>query len=196
MKQNATVSQELAEPSDWLDLYGDRLFQYALSRVRDDSVAEDLVQDTLLAAMKSASSFEGRSSAYTWLVSILKNKIIDHHRKVARLREDSITDKEINSADLGFNSLGIWSSYVANWARSPEKTLENQQFLTAVQHCFSALPAKHREIFQLKFIDDTSSDEICKLMDITPSNLWVLMHRARMTLRQCVEKNWYRNESK
>jgi RNA polymerase sigma-70 factor (TIGR02943 family) len=179
-------------PSQWLDLYGDKLFQYAVSRVKDPSTAEDLVQETLLSAFRSWTSFEGRAAPLTWLRSILKNKICDLYRKRSRLREEYLEEKSYDLVQLGFFSFGIWSSYIANWASSPEKTLENQQFNSVVDRCLSTLPARHREIFELKFLDELPPEEICKVTGISSSNYWVILHRSRLALRKCVELHWHK----
>lgn len=190
------VESESAGPEEWLELYGDRLYRRALHRVKDVGIAEDLVQETFISAIKSLGNFEKRSSVYTWLASILRNKILDHYRKRTRLREDFIEDREPSSADLGFSSIGFWNTYVPNWARSPDETLESADFMRAITSCLEALPARSRRILELKIADDLPQDEICKITEVSPTNYWVIIHRARLALRKCVERRWYKSEDR
>ena len=195
MQESSNSSGESSadpNPEEWLDLYGDSLYQFALARVRNPSTAEDLVQETFLAGMRAISSFEGRSSLKSWLIAILKNKIIDHLRKASRQKEEVFEEETIDLPVRGFSSIGIWNVYVPNWAGSPEGVLENQQFMEVIKNCFEKLPDRSRRLFQLKLLQDLDTEEICKLLEISSSNYWVLVHRARLALRECVESNWYR----
>lgn len=178
------------DPTQWVDLYGDRLYKMALARVKDSSVAEDLVQETFLSGIKGLASFEGRTNLQSWLKSILQNKIIDYFRSAAYKSHDSERQESIDIQTLGFNSIGIWNTYVPNWAHDPEKILEDQQFIKALQHCISKLPPSHRQVFELRFIKELDQKDICKVSRISTSNYWVVLHRARMALRQCIEKSW------
>ncbi len=187
------IELDKPEPEVWIEEHGDQLFQYALSRVRDRTLAEDLVQDTLLSALKSYKNFQGRSTIKTWLIAILKNKIIDQIRKKSRQKEDLGSKDDISELPaIGFGSHGIWNVYVPNWAGSPDKVLEDQEFLNALRGCFQKLPERSRRAFELKLMEDKDSEEICKDLDIGQSNLWVILHRARLALRECIELNWYR----
>ena len=178
------------DPSSWVELYGDRLYQFALSRVRDQALAEDLVQDTFMSAIRAIESFEGRSSIQTWLRTILKNKIVDHFRKSTRRGSEVRLEDYEEIPAVGFGTLGIWNVYVPNWGKSPDAALENDQFLKVVESCLGKLPERHREVFQLKFLKDLEAEEICKILSLSSSNYWVILHRGRLALRQCVQENW------
>jgi len=180
-----------------VDEHGDALFRYAILRVKDPNLAEDLVQDTFLSALQGIERFQGDSTLRTWLIGILKHKIIDHFRK---------TTKEIPAADLNpweeeddrdyFDEGGHWKRRLTEWEDSPEGLLENKEFWKAFQMCLTNLPEAHRRAFTLKEVDGVKSEEICKILSITPSNLWVMLHRSRAKLRKCLDARWFRAETK
>jgi RNA polymerase sigma-70 factor (TIGR02943 family) len=177
-------------PQEWLSEYGDYLYAFALSRVKLSHLAEDLVQDTLVSALKNYQKFKGESSFRTWLTAILKNKIFDYYKKDSRLQP--LPEESENSA--GFNSGGIWNVYVADWGSRPDERLQDKAFMNAFAGCFDKLKPQIKQLFELKLKDDLSTEEICKVMEISSTNLWVLLHRARQQLRNCLDKNWYKNE--
>jgi len=186
-----------SSPEGWLDRYGDALFQYALARVRDPSLAEDLVQETLLAGIKAHSSFSQRSSEKTWLISILKHKIIDYFRKSSRESTlNDVSDIAADPTDQYFDSKGMWQADISHW-HAPEKSLEREHFWRVLNDCVSGLPDRQAKIFFLREVEGMSTEEICKVMDVTTTNnLWVIMSRIRMRLRQCLETNWFENQPK
>lgn len=183
------------EAEKWLDDYGDMLYRYALLRVRSQAVAEDLVQDTLLAGIQSFQNFSGKSSVQTWLISILKHKIIDHFRKS---KKENI---EFIDADAGkdlfsrqFDDQGHWKKPPASWA-IPENTLENEQFWQIYRQCLSDLPGRMADLFMLRTIENLPSEDCCKILDFKTTNqLWVTLSRARMKLRRCLETLWFNQE--
>ncbi len=176
----------------WLEKYGDYLFSYALLKVRDTHLAEDLVQETLLAAMMAEKTFSHQSSARTWLTGILKHKIIDHFRGQGR-RElaigDLINQDATDDVDLFFKSNGRWIEKPEVFP-SPESALKQKEFWKVFQHCLSGLNTKQAEVFLAKEIHGMSNAEICKDFSITPTNSWVLTHRARLSLSSCLKKYW------
>ena len=180
----------LGDPEQWVDRYGDLLFRFALSRVRDESVAEDLVQETLLAAFQARSSYEGKSSAKSWLIGILKHKIIDHFRKSARERPVDEALFQRTSVDDLFKENGSWRMAPRKWEIDQDHILEQKQFLDVFYRCLARLPARLAELFTRREIDGLSTEELCKEMDITATNSWVMLYRARMGLRRCLETNW------
>ncbi len=186
-----------SSPEGWLDRYGDALFQYALARVRDSSLAEDLVQETLLAGIKAHSRFSQRSSEKTWLISILKHKIIDFYRKSSRETTlNDVSDIAADPSDQYFDNKGMWQADINHW-HAPEKSLEREHFWRVLNECVSGLSDRHAKIFFLREIEGMSTEEICKVMDVTTTNnLWVIMSRIRMRLRQCLETNWFENQPK
>lgn len=165
-------------------------------RVRDVEVAQDIVQETLLAALQARHSFAGQSAERTWLVGILKHKVIDYVRRASR--EKPFENLEHLSADNdddapNFDAGGHWlNKHVgpADWACDPRKMTENTQFWEVLRYCLERLPERSAQVFSLKEIDGIDSDEVCKVLNVTPSNLWVLLHRARARLRACFETKW------
>ena len=182
----------LSDPQDWVEKHGDYLFRSALLRVRDPTVAEEMVQETLLAALQARERFAGQSSERTWLVGIMKHKITDHFRRTAREQagaEGDIGDQE--NSEL-FNETGHWRDQSAgpkDWG-DPSYALDRQQFWEAMKHCLGELPHRTATVFTLREIDEVPSEEICNLLKITKSNLWVMLHRARTHLRRCLEVHY------
>ena len=176
--------------NDWLSDHGDYLYRFALTRLRDSHLAQDVVQETFLAAIKSP-SFAGQSSARTWLTGILKHKIVDLIRKKNRetVVSDLIEESENYSADDFFDAAGKWIDKPQKW-ELPEDALEQKHFLGVLQGCIEKLPPKLANLFMLRDVHETDNDEICKELNITPTNAWVMLYRARMGLRKCLEINW------
>jgi RNA polymerase sigma-70 factor (ECF subfamily) len=177
----------------WVDDHGECLYRYALVRVRKPEVAEDLVQETFLAAVRGYEKFGGRSSERSWLVGILKNKIVDHFRKLGR--ETSFTDMEFLSDEFSekFVSVGFWNHDLGphEWKPEPDEVMHRAEFWQVMRDCLSKLPEKIRAVFTMREMDGVPSKEICAVLSITDSNLWVMLHRARMALRECLEMNWF-----
>jgi RNA polymerase sigma-70 factor (ECF subfamily) len=185
-------AQALSDPKTWLDTHGDSLYRFALLRVRDRAVAEDLVQETLLSALRARDRFAGAASERTWLVAILKNKIIDHFRRQrleAPLPEGDDPDEVVDSLFHG-QPEGHWAQSPAAWAH-PEAALEQTQFWRVMQECLEALPERQARIFVLSEIDNVGTEELCKLLSASTSNVWVMLHRARLRLRECLEQRWF-----
>jgi RNA polymerase sigma-70 factor (ECF subfamily) len=175
----------------WLDEHGDALYRYALVRVRNPATAEDLVQETLLAALTARERFAGESTLRTWLIAILKNKLIDHFRRHAREMplSDDLDDDTIE-AMFQDNPSQHWRSPPSVWA-NPAGALEQHQFWQAFTDCLKRLPPRQAQAFGLCELDGLSGEEACKVLGLSSSNLWVLMHRARLRLRQCLETRWF-----
>lgn len=185
-------------PENWVDEYGDILYSYALSRIYNPETAQDLVQDTFLSGLKAIENFEQRSSIKTWLISILKRKIIDFYRKKStsheKLTNDLTKDWESDTSPFepeGLNK-GHWKEdrVPQVWDMSGQESMEKEEFQKALIKCISFLPPKWAACFTLKVIEEIPTDEVCKEIEITSSNLWVMLHRARLQLRECMEKNW------
>jgi RNA polymerase sigma-70 factor (ECF subfamily) len=190
MSERKSDAADIANPESWVDEYGDFLYRFALSRVKDPSVAEDLVQETFLAALRAYENFKGRSAARTWLIAILKHKIVDHIRK--KIREPS-TDKIETLTDLAdsdFDDRGEWQNRPIKWAINPDKIYEQKEFLDVLYRCLADLPERLAEAFILREMDGLSTEDICKVLNITPTNSWVMLYRARMSLRRCIENKW------
>lgn len=180
-------------PEKWVETHGDALFRFALMRVKDQEIAEDLVQETLLAALKGREAFSGKSSERTWLIGILKHKIADHFRKSSR--ELAVEDPQLyaDTEDL-FDKSGHWKVAPRDWGGSPAKALENKDFWATLGNCLEDLPDRLRQVFTLREIDGIDGPRICKVLSISSTNLWVILHRARIQLRRCLEINWFGGE--
>jgi len=190
MNERKSEAANIADPETWVDEYGDFLYRYALSRVKDPSVAEDLVQETFLAALRSRENFKGRSTGRTWLIAILKHKIVDYIRK--KIREPSSDKIEALSdrADSDFDDKGGWQIRPFKWAINPDKIYEQKEFIDVLYRCLAELPERLAEAFMLREMDGLSTEEVCKVLDITATNSWVMLYRARMSLRGCLENKW------
>ena len=183
------------DPERWVEEHGDYLFHYALSRLRDPGRAEDFVQEALLAALRSMDRYQGRSSERTWLIGILKHKLLDHFRKAGR--ETSFTDLEFyaNEEEKTFENQAFPDHW--NHAQAPKEwedaggALDREEFWRVFQLCSSKLPERVARVFLLREVDHIPSEEICQTLNISPNNLWVMLHRARMALRHCLEINWF-----
>ena len=179
------------QPDTWVDLYADYLYNYAIARVSEAEVAKDLVQETFFAGLKSAKNYKGDASERTWLIAILKRKVIDHYRKInskkgqaeVRIHYSPNTDSE-----------GDWlEEQVADpYSDLETNRLENEELGLAIQECISKLPRKQSKVFTMKTIQGVSTEDICKELGINPSNLWVMIHRARTALMGCLNENWFK----
>jgi len=188
---------QLSDPERWVEEHGDYLFKYALARLRDTAKAEDLVQETFLAALKGGKNFAGRSAEKTWLIGIMKNKIADYFRKASR--ETSFTDllfyedqENEQFVGEGFSS-GSWLGEHApvDWEQNPGANLDNEAFWKAFRDCAAKLPKNISAAFCLREIDGIETREVCQILNISENNLWVMLHRGRMALRRCLEINWF-----
>lgn len=182
------VQEKQINTSEWVDLYADSLFNYANIRLNDIDLAKDLVQDTFISALKAIDKFERKSSVKTWLYSILKRKIIDHWRK-----QESRKTKPMSY----FNSEGLKKGGFLE-GHSPlgklpdvEAKIENDELRDALTKCIGALPDKWKGIVVDKLVEEKESEEVCKEHEITASNLWVIIHRAKVQLRDCLERKWF-----
>jgi RNA polymerase sigma-70 factor (ECF subfamily) len=194
-KKRAEINGPIENPESWVDQYGDFLYRFALSRVKDPSIAEDLVQETFLAALKARKNFQGRSTTRTWLIAILKHKIVDHIRKRVREQTSDKVESMLSAAandpvDTSFNDEGDWRVRPSKWAVDPMKLYEQKEFMDVLYQCLGELPERQAEAFMMREIDGFSTEEICKVLNISATNSWVMLYRARMWLRRCLENNW------
>ncbi|MCL3780402.1 sigma-70 family RNA polymerase sigma factor [Prolixibacteraceae bacterium JC049] len=194
-KKPANNKHQLS-PAKWVDNYSDMLYSFAYSRVNDDDIAADLVQDTFYSALKNEQQFRGDSSEKTWLYNILRNKIIDHYRKASTQKSSSVDD-----LSSFFNAGGKWQNHWNEsaapkpWNESADHSVNRSEFYAALNNCLAKLSDKCAAVFNLKNMEDLSSEEICKELNISSSNYWVLMHRAKLQLRACLEKNWFNHSN-
>ncbi|MEW6720255.1 MAG: sigma-70 family RNA polymerase sigma factor [Thermodesulfobacteriota bacterium] len=178
------------DPSEWVDRYGDYLFRFAMLRVRDRSLAEDLVQEAFLAALRGRDSFSGESSEATWLAAILKHKIADHFRGQSREAPLFGEDPPDPAVDAPFAADGHWKTGPADWGENPEELLLRKDFRDQLAKCLDALPPALANAFTLREVDGEDTKGICKVLGVTETNLWVILHRARARLRKCLEARW------
>lgn len=178
-------------PAKWVNDYSDMLYRHALQRVNDGEAAKDLVQDTFLAAWRNRENFKGEISEKNWLYTILKNKIIDYYRKASNRLTDRLP--EFSNSDYFFDDEEHWISSAApkEWTAGGGNKLETKEFYTVLNNCRMKLKEIQNAVFSMKYLDGISSEEICKELNITPSNYWVLIHRAKLQLRECLEKSWF-----
>jgi len=188
MEENNIV--HTLDPNKWVSAYSDYLFNYTISRVSDAEKAQDLVQETFFAGLKSMKNFQGKASERTWLISILKRKIIDHYRKInsnkgrAEVRMNFYTDGERE---------GDWieERVPQRWDKSADAHIESDELSETLNGCIDKLPEKYKMVFKMKTMQGFETQDICNELDITSSNLWVIIHRARTQLRNCMEQNWF-----
>lgn len=176
-----------------IDAHRRYLLRIARLQLRDGDLAEDVVQETLVAALSARQSFSGRSSVRTWLTGILKHKIIDAIRQKSRrpLAAASFDEEsDLETFDPMFTATGAWEAPPADWG-DPENALSRQQFMEVLEQCLERLPPATARVFMMREILELESDEICKELTITANNLWVILYRARMSLRQCLGQNWF-----
>lgn len=189
-----TGDSQVQNPEQWLDEYGDYLYRYALARLRDSSIAEEAVQETFLAAWKNRKSFKGGATLRTWLTGILKYKIVDEIRKRTRERALLVPEDGEETLDDLFDKLGHAKSPANIWHGDPSKDFERVEFWACFHSCLSKLPQKLADAFVMREVDGLASNEICKDLGLTSTNYWVIIHRARLKLRECLEKNWFLSE--
>lgn len=185
---------ETASAYDWVADHGDYLLRYANAKVRDRDAAEDLVQDTLLAAWKARAGFTGVASVRTWLTSILIRKIIDRFRRERRSPETESGDNRF--AFDPFNRFGKWKSRPRAWADDPAANLNGQEFRAAFAACVAKLPPRLNEIFVLRYENDESGEAVATDLGLSTANVWVMLHRARMQMWQCLSKSWFGTDTK
>mgnify|MGYP001945258397 FL=1 len=180
---------EILNPDMWVDKYADYLYNYTIVRVNDHEVAQDLISETFLAGLKSKKNFKGEATERTWLISILKRKIIDYYRKINSKKGKA----EVHISYRDDDAEGDWLEENAAdpFDKTAEDKMENKELGLAILDCLQKLPEKQATIFKLKTVENFDTEAICKEYNITPSNLWVIIHRARKSLSECLEKNWF-----
>jgi RNA polymerase sigma-70 factor (ECF subfamily) len=191
----------MSDPAFGLEInaHRDYLLRVARLQLRDVDLAEDVVQETLVAAL-AGSGFSGKSSLRTWLTGILKHKIVDAIRRKQREPQavaafgNLDSELDVDDFDALFSEQGDWDSPPADWG-NPEASLNRRQFFDMMDFCLEKLPPNTARVFMMREVMELETDEICKELTITANNLWVILYRARMALRQCLEQNWFAGEA-
>jgi RNA polymerase sigma-70 factor, ECF subfamily len=187
---------QAADPEGWVDRHGDVLYRYALLRLRSPELAADVVQETFLEGLRAWGSFAGLSTERTWLIGILRHKIIDQMRSSQRLLAHANGVSPDGPASSPFDHKGHWRAGPAAWAGDPGRELETREFWEVVGRCLSKLPKGIADAFFLRELDGMAADEIQEVLGITPANFWKRLHRARLLLRECLETGWFGQRTK
>jgi RNA polymerase sigma-70 factor (TIGR02943 family) len=198
-REQLTVARPSPDPGAWVDEHGDYLFRYAMFRLREPSAAEDAVQETLLAALQTHHTYAGRGSERSWLTGILKHKLTDQFRRLGRETPLSqVEGEEFEHGELfrppGDEWEGHWAvdGAPSEWRETPESLAEQGEFFQVLNDCLSPLPARASGAFILREVDGLGTEEICRAFGVSANNLWVMLHRARLHLRRCLELNWFK----
>ena len=169
------------------------LLRFARTQLRNDAWAEDAVSDTLLAALEKPGSFAGQSQLKTWLIGVLKHKVVDQLRRHTREATILTTDDGEDLDESLFDRSGHWRHAPQDWGQ-PDLALGQRQFFDVLQVCCDQLPPVQGRVFMMREWLDLDTDEICQALQITPNNLWVLLHRARLRLRECLQTRWFQGQ--
>lgn len=189
------MSNSLSDPQQWVDLYADDLYAYALKMIPQPDQAENLLQETFLAALKSKDTFKGNSTEKTWLMGILRHKITDYLRvKYKEVPVSSLVPEDVNIESFFDQVNETLKKAPGSWEIHPDQLIEKEEFWKAFENCLKRLPPKTAEAFSLSEMEEMPSKEICKVLNVTATNLWSLLHRARVQLRQCLQINWFEHE--
>lgn len=185
-------AENIITPEYWVSQYADPLYKFAVTRINDPELAKDLVQDTFLSALKGQKDFRGEISEKNWLYAILRNKIIDHYRKKATQSFSELNELMDEVQDY-FDDEENWkeSARPKEWSVDYSQNIEQKEFYAVIEQCKKKMAELLDAVFTLKYLDDKDSDEICKELNISSSNYWVLLHRARLKIRGCLEVNWF-----
>ena len=192
------LTRKLSSPEHWVAQHGDYLFRFAMVKLRDEHLSEDAVQETLLAALQGQKNYSGGSAERTWLVGILKHKIVDLIRK--KVREPTLVNVD-EPMEFGedevtatlFDDTGHWVTPCQDWG-NPDKVLEQKRFWQILTECLKRLPPQLAMLYSLREISGMDTEDICKDLNISPTNSWVMLHRARLGLKQCFEVHWLGEE--
>ena len=194
MDELAEPNNRALNPASWVDRYGHYLYRYAFSRLRDGDAAEEVVQETFVSALRYVGQYEGKGSERAWLLGILKRKIIDLIR--SRNRTTSLGEEDSNDpSEALFDRNGNWNKELKSAGYAPLDSLEREEFWRILRGCLETLPTRQADVFVLREMDDNNTEEICKELEITPSNLWVILYRARLQLSNCMKSRWQHDQT-
>lgn len=182
-------------PALWVDHHGDALFRFAMMRVRNADTAEDLVQETFLAALGARERFTEAASERTWLIAILRNKIVNHIRSASRQPTVDAGCDSQSAGEAFFDRRGLWKQGPKKWSINPTDLSERSEFWEVFQQCLAKLPPRLADAYVLREIEQMSSEKVCEVLGVSANNLWTQTHRARMMLRSCLEEHWFLDRS-
>ncbi|MHC5005622.1 MAG: sigma-70 family RNA polymerase sigma factor [Planctomycetota bacterium] len=186
-----TVGRTGDAPDTWVDRHGDYLFRFAMHRVGDPSRAEELVQETFLAALQARSSFDGRSAFRSWLTGILKHKVADHFRRRASDPGTAEEQRLEQWCEERFDARGKWRKGPTGWQRLPEAPEERHELTRTLTGCLEKLPAQVAELFVLHEQRGVRTDRLAAEVGCTAGTLRVRLYRARVALRECLDRHWF-----
>ena len=178
--------------SSWVEKYTNDLLAYTLTKVSDLEIAQDIVQETFVAAVKALPNFKGNSAPKTWLIGILKRKVADYYRKKNRdMTSNNVEVESIERSETYFLDNGSWQAGMNEW--TPDlHLLDDKSFNLVFKDCMNNLPENWNYAIRQKFLEGTSSAEICKVLDITPTNYWQIIRRAKLHVKGCLEQKWFK----
>jgi RNA polymerase sigma-70 factor (ECF subfamily) len=184
------INNRLLNPEKWIENYSDALYTFTLQRVNSTTQAEDIVQEIFLSAWRARDTYNGTASEKNWLYTICKNKIIDYYRKASTHKEVLAGNDE--NDDLFFGDDGHFkeNTKAQEWNIDSSNTIDTKEFYSILSKCKSKLKAIQQSVFSMKYLEDIETNDICETLGITTQNYWVLMHRAKLQIRACLEKNW------
>lgn len=190
------LSQRESLINEWVQLYTGDLLNWCNFKINDLAQAEDIVQDTFLAAFENVESFKGQSSPRTWLYKILNNKIVDYYRKKSKLefvRPSLEVDQANDVTDSMFTANGGWNKEMFNkqWGDGGN-VLDDKEFRNVLLMCLEDLPVKWKNALLSKYILERNSNDICQELEISSSNYWQILHRSKLLLKVCIENNWFK----
>lgn len=190
-------TQNILNPHNWTSVYADELFGYAVSKTGKADLAEDLVQETFLAGLKAMESFKGQSSERTWLFAILKFKIADYYRKAStkyEVNNQTLSFDDASYIDNYFTGDGDWKENAVphSWGVEYLNAIESKELANVLNFCIDKLPENQKQLVLLKLVEEEETEKVCKELNITATNYWVIIHRAKLQLRACLEKNWFK----
>jgi RNA polymerase sigma-70 factor (ECF subfamily) len=181
-------SERKLEPERWVERHGDVLYRYALMRIRSPDAAAELLQETFVEALRSRETYSGRASERTWLFGIMKHKLLDRYRRERGILVDRSKVRRSGAADEGA------TIDHRLWTGDPARSVEQSEFWEVLSRCLGRLPERLSQAFILREIEEMDARTICELLDVTPASLWARLHRARLVLRECLERNWLHHD--
>jgi len=183
------MAKHTLQPDTWIDKFSDPLFGYAMARINSREIAQDLVQETFLVALRTKENYRGEVSEKNWLFIILKSRILDYYKKKKEVLGANLVSEEDDSDEF-FQSSGHWAKNARPNPETTENMVREKEFFSVLEACKSRLNEMQNLVFTMKYLDGADSEFICKELDITSSNYWVLVHRAKLHLRRCLELKW------